>query len=142
MRHGAADGTRGWYVDRLGDYLLSQSERPLATEQKRTLEAHLQQHGVRGIYHKTLSRHIRGTSIAETSPQLVSGEAAGQEITIRENGLQFAIRFQEGYSVGIFLDQRDNRRRLLTGYVAPRFFLNCGTAVQLEAPTGKPAQRC
>ena len=34
--------------------------------------------------------------------------------------MQFALRFDEGYSVGLFLDQRDNRRRLLTRYIAPQ----------------------
>jgi 23S rRNA (cytosine1962-C5)-methyltransferase len=31
------------------------------------------------------------------------------------------LSFNEGYSVGLFLDQRDNRRRLLTGHVAAEF---------------------
>jgi 23S rRNA (cytosine1962-C5)-methyltransferase len=38
-----------------------------------------------------------------------------------ENGLQFEIRFDEGYSVGLFLDQRDNRRRLLVNHVGAEF---------------------
>jgi len=42
---------------------------------------------------------------------------------VRENGLRFALRFDEGYSVGLFLDQRDNRRRLLTRYIAPKLEL-------------------
>ena len=40
---------------------------------------------------------------------------------MRENGLSYELSFQEGYSVGLFLDQRDNRRRLLTGHVAADF---------------------
>jgi 23S rRNA (cytosine1962-C5)-methyltransferase len=40
---------------------------------------------------------------------------------VRENGLRFELSFGEGYSVGLFLDQRDNRRRLLTGHVAAEF---------------------
>lgn len=40
---------------------------------------------------------------------------------IRENGVRYEIRFDQGYSVGLFLDQRDNRRRLLTGHVAAGF---------------------
>ena len=40
---------------------------------------------------------------------------------VRENGLQFELSFTEGYSVGLFLDQRDNRRRLLTRHVASDF---------------------
>ena len=117
--HGASDGWPGWYVDRLGDFLLSQSETPLNARQ----QSHLAQIGapVRGVYHKTLSRHVRGASAADTSPQLALGEAAPDRFTIRENGIQFELSFNEGYSVGIFLDQRDNRRRLLTSHIAPDF---------------------
>jgi 23S rRNA (cytosine1962-C5)-methyltransferase len=35
--------------------------------------------------------------------------------------MQYELSFAEGYSVGLFLDQRDNRRRLLEGYVAAGF---------------------
>jgi len=31
------------------------------------------------------------------------------------------LSFNEGYSVGLFLDQRDNRRRFLTGHIAANF---------------------
>jgi len=34
---------------------------------------------------------------------------------------QFELSFNEGYSVGLFLDQRDNRRRLLARHVAAEF---------------------
>jgi 23S rRNA (cytosine1962-C5)-methyltransferase len=115
--HGASDGWPGWYVERLGDFVLSQSEKPLTELQRKRLE----QIQARGVYHKILSRHVRGTSTGEASPQLVSGEAAPDRFVIRENGIQFELSFTEGYSVGLFLDQRDNRRRLLTGHVAADF---------------------
>jgi 23S rRNA (cytosine1962-C5)-methyltransferase len=35
--------------------------------------------------------------------------------------VRFELSFAEGYSVGLFLDQRDNRRRLLTHHVAAGF---------------------
>jgi 23S rRNA (cytosine1962-C5)-methyltransferase len=117
--HGTSDGRPGWYVDRLGDFLLSQSEASLTKEQNNQLVQFGL--GIRGAYHKTLSRHVRGASTTEASPQPVSGEAAPERFTIRENDTQFELSFNEGYSVGLFLDQRDNRRRLLTGHVAADF---------------------
>jgi 23S rRNA (cytosine1962-C5)-methyltransferase len=117
--HGASDGWPGWYVERLGDFLLSQSETPLTKGQQERL-AQLSP-DIRGAYHKILSRHVRGTSATEASPQLVFGEKAPERFTIRENGIQFELSFNEGYSVGLFLDQRDNRRRLLTGHIAADF---------------------
>jgi 23S rRNA (cytosine1962-C5)-methyltransferase len=58
---------------------------------------------------------------AEVSPQLILGAAAPVRFTVRENGLSFELSFGEGYSVGLFLDQRDNRRRLLCGHVAASY---------------------
>ena len=132
--HGASDGWPGWYVDRLGAWLLSQSEGELKDEQRARLEAigapstgsapsktmHQRAEAalgapIRGAYHKSLSRYVRSAAPAETSPHLLLGEAAPDRFTIRENGVRFELSFSEGYSVGLFLDQGDNRGRLLTG---------------------------
>lgn len=130
--HGASDGWPGWYVDRLGEFLLSQSEQPLSSEQMRLLETWVSGEGlptadgqssvhVRGVYHKLLKRRLRGANVSEAAPQHVLGETAPARFPIRENGAQFELSFNEGYSTGLFLDQRDNRRRFLTGHVAADF---------------------
>lgn len=119
--HGASDGFPGLYIEKLGDYLLSQSENAL-TEPQRARVREISTKSA-GIYHKILSRHVRGASAAEASPQLIQGEAAPERFTVRENGVRFELSFREGYSVGLFLDQRDNRRRLLSGHVAVNFSL-------------------
>jgi 23S rRNA (cytosine1962-C5)-methyltransferase len=49
--------------------------------------------------------------------------------------VRFELSFAEGYSVGLFLDQRDNRRRLLTGHIAagfPLFTTARSSAVQSQ----------
>jgi 23S rRNA (cytosine1962-C5)-methyltransferase len=119
MIHGASDGWPRWYVERVGNFLLSQSEAPLTKQQQDWIAGKGGE--IRGVYHKILSRHVRGASASEASPQLVFGEPAPERFTIRENGIQFELSFNEGYSVGLFLDQRDNRRRLLTSHVAAEF---------------------
>ena len=124
--HGASDGWPGWYVDRLGDFLVSQSEGDLNDAQRRKLAEWLEAFGLQGAFHKILDRQVRKTSIAQASPRPVLGAAAPEEFLVRENGLRFTVSFREGYSVGLFLDQRENRRRLLTGYVAPAFLLRGG----------------
>jgi 23S rRNA (cytosine1962-C5)-methyltransferase len=43
-----------------------------------------------------------------------------------ENGVRYEIRFGEGYSVGLFPDQRDNRRRVMVNHVAPGFQIREG----------------
>lgn len=129
--HGAADGHPGWFVDRFGNFLLSQSEEAMTPERLKVLERLIAQLGAegKGAYHKRLLRQIRGKDTAETSPQLVLGTAAPERFAIRENGVQFEMSFAEGYSPGLFLDQRDNRRRLLTRYVAANFPLPAGGAL-------------
>jgi 23S rRNA (cytosine1962-C5)-methyltransferase len=119
--HGAADRWPGWYVDRLGACLLSQSEGPLTEQQQARLAAWREHFGCRSVYHKPLVRRPREASLAETSPRLVLGEAAPAEWVVKENRAHFALRFQEGGSFGLFLDQRDNRRRLFTGHIAADF---------------------
>ncbi|MGO8927174.1 MAG: pseudouridine synthase [Limisphaerales bacterium] len=122
--HGVSDGWPGWYVERLGDFLLSQSEHGLHPAQREELARLVNSFSARGAYHKILTRQVRRAVPAEASPQLVHGAAAPERFTIRENGLCFELSFAEGYSVGLFLDQRDNRRRLLTGHLAAGFPLS------------------
>ncbi len=113
--HGAADGWPGLYIDRLGEYLLAQSAAPLSVAQKERVQTCASRLGSGAIYHKLLQREGRA------APQCLWGMPAPQEFSIRENGLRFALRLDEGYSMGLFLDQRDNRRRLLTRHVAAGF---------------------
>jgi 23S rRNA (cytosine1962-C5)-methyltransferase len=119
--HGASDGWPGWYVERLGKFLLSQSEQPLRAEQREELARLAKTFSAGGAYHKILSRQVRRTTAAVASPQLVWGEAAPERFEICENGVRYELGFNEGYSTGLFLDQRDNRRRFLTGHITADF---------------------
>jgi 23S rRNA (cytosine1962-C5)-methyltransferase len=119
--HGASDGWAGWFVDKLGDWLLSQSEEPLTAPQNGELARLAKVFSSRGAYHKILSRQVRRSTLAESSPQQAFGEAAPEQFQILENGVRYEMSFNEGYSVGLFLDQRDNRRRLLARHVAADF---------------------
>jgi 23S rRNA (cytosine1962-C5)-methyltransferase len=132
MRHGAADRSGGWYLDQFNGFLLSQSEGALAQQQElERILARLEEGKaskcfppLRGVYEKRLRRQIQSSN--PPSPVWRQGERAPAELLVLENGIRFAVRFDEGYSVGLFLDQRDNRRRLLTGHVAADFELAPG----------------
>jgi 23S rRNA (cytosine1962-C5)-methyltransferase len=139
--HGASDSWPGWFVEKFGDFLLSQSESILSAKQKEELSRLANKFSSKGCYHKILSRQVRRSSPIEASPQLVldsgvpaerrslenideSGflpKAATMTFEILENGVRYEMSFSEGYSVGLFLDQRDNRRRLLTNHIAADF---------------------
>ena len=133
LLHGASDGWPGWYVEQLGDYLLSQSEYPLTTAQTVKLEAMLRASSLRGAYHKLLNRQVRRSATAEASPQLMAGRPAPERFEIRENGVRYELSFAEGYSMGLFLDQRDNRRRFLTRHIAAGF-----RPISPQTPDAKP----
>jgi 23S rRNA (cytosine1962-C5)-methyltransferase len=118
--HGGPDDWPGWYVDRFGDFLLSQSDRGVSDAQQKRLADLARSISARGACHKVMSRDCRKPSL-DHAPQQVLGDGALEEFVVRENGLQFALSFKAGCSVGLFLDQRDNRRRFLTGHVASGF---------------------
>ncbi len=119
---GAADGEPGRYRDRLGAWLLLEgADQPAVAEASTLLGAEEGAPPVQGVYFKQLRRQVRKVTVAEASPQLLSGVAAPERFPVRENGVTFELSMTEGYSVGLFLDQRDNRRRLLLGHVAAGF---------------------
>jgi len=131
--HGASDGWPGWYVDRLGGFLLSQSEHPLQADQRGFLEkAAAGIGGGVGVYHKILDRQVRRSSVEEACPRHVFGTVAPDRFVVRENGIAFELSFEEGYSVGLFLDQRENRRRLLDQMAGPGFPVPAGGAAGKE----------
>ncbi len=66
-------------------------------------------------------------------PQHLAGEAT-PHVTIKENGVSYLIDFTSGYSQGLFLDQREQRRRLIQRSRAGHRVLNlfaytCGFSV-------------
>ena len=138
--HGAADGQNDLYFDCFAEHLLVQAANtkyddaflepflpaPPSDATRRVvaaLKVEIPELQHRSLYLKRLTKDVARTSSSEAQPHLMSGEPAPEPFVIRENGVQYEISFQQGYSVGLFLDQRDNRRRLLTNYIAPHFTL-------------------
>lgn len=117
LLHGAADAHPGCYVDRLGSYVLVQAES--IPEGTFLHTPPLDQ--ASAVYFRRLARDLQRLDASDACPQCLRGDPAPERFEVRENGIRFALGFTEGYSVGLFLDQRDNRRRLLTGHVAADF---------------------
>ena len=119
-RHG--DGAPELAVDRYGEFLVLhayEDEGPL--ELRPTIEA-LSRIGCRGIYLKRRRRttHLPDeASPRDLAPELpVWGEEAPAEIEIHEHGVSYPARLGDGLSTGIFLDQRENRLRLMRASAA------------------------
>lgn len=97
---GAGDGLPGLILETYaGRWLLSTATAQTPPAAVRTW---LQAQGV-SCYWKRLDQHQK------ESPTLLCGPPVNEPFLIKENGLNYEISFQSGYSQGIFLDQRDNR---------------------------------
>lgn len=110
--HGASDGLAGHYVDRLGERLLVSSKTSLDPEM---VESLIVLSGISTVYARRLIRDVRKTRPVEVVPERIAGAPAPSRFPIRENGMTFLASFEEGYSVGIFLDQRRTREQIVRG---------------------------
>jgi 23S rRNA (cytosine1962-C5)-methyltransferase len=114
--NGAGDELPGFTVDRYGPLLVvSHYEQAAeASALAQLIDALDQQVGV-PIYLRRRPRRASGlddeqrAALAPTQPVRGSGPTA---VVVREHGLRYEIRTDEGLSVGLFLDMRPTRRAL------------------------------
>lgn len=117
---GRADGVSGLIAERLGDVIVLQAQRGKiqgGDERIRAAAAwYGEMFGARAVYVKDIPRdrsHADESAIeALQNATPLWGQSAEPEIEIRENGLTFLVRPYDGYTVGLFLDHRENRRRI------------------------------
>ncbi len=75
-------------------------------------------------FERVFGRFLPKQNAERNAPRLLSGDAQRPlERTVRERGVTYAVDFGAGYSVGLFLDQRENRQ-LVRRFTPPRT-LNC-----------------
>jgi 23S rRNA (cytosine1962-C5)-methyltransferase len=116
--NGEGDGLPGLTVDRYGDYLMVQayctgwhSHLKLVTQVLQELLAPA------GIYEKSRpqkTRELEAISDSKCYGRLLAGTKAPELLKVRENGLTFLISLDKGLNTGLFIDQRRNRRDLMT----------------------------
>lgn len=112
----AGDQLPGVTVDVYGDYLVVAllGDEAIAAREAILDAAH--RLGPKGVYVKLRPKHasrIVDTRRDEVAPSKAArGDDAPEPLTVRELGLPFEVRLGDGLSTGIFLDQRDNRRRI------------------------------
>jgi 23S rRNA (cytosine1962-C5)-methyltransferase len=78
-----------------------------------------------GVYiNRVFARLLPKRNAEREPPKLISGDPNAElRTTVFERGLRFAVDFSAGYSVGLFIDQRENRQ--FVRHIAPRRMLNC-----------------
>jgi len=143
--HGAADGVGGLVVERWGDVLTVQLHcGQLHVREDRVqaaMEGLRQQLGARAVYRKVFP-----ADRAQVAPEIGAmhmssqpwlGVPVEEEVPIVENELRFLVRPYDGFSVGLFLEHRENRRRIRTLAEGRRvlnlFSYTCGFSVAAAA---------
>jgi 23S rRNA (cytosine1962-C5)-methyltransferase len=112
----------GW-VERFGRNVLISFKRVLVRE-RLIQELHSWASTVRFDFGRIFARFVPRKNEEREAPRLIFGDATENLQTIAtERHLKFGIDFGAGYSVGLFVDQRENRRYVR--YIAPRRLLNC-----------------
>jgi len=112
----------GW-VERFGCDVLITFKRVLARE-RLIQELYSWASTVRFEFRRIFARFLPRKNEEREAPGLIFGDAAENLQTIAtERHLKFGIDFGAGYSVGLFVDQRENRRYVR--YIAPKRLLNC-----------------
>lgn len=114
--NGAGDGLDGATVDLYGRWaVLSIYDAREPGDVQRMAEA-IVAAGAAGVYVKYRPKHAsrvvdtRRDEIAPREP--IAGAAAPEAFEIVELGVPYEVRLGDGLSTGIFLDQRENRRRV------------------------------
>lgn len=143
--NGEADGTAGLVIERLGDVLIVQLHEgrlklDLNTVERIVRELH-EQLGTRAVYQKVFPRDRAcakaGIADMHKSAEPWMGEPVEPEQVITENDLRFIVRPYDGFSYGLFLEHRNNRRRvreLAAGRrVLNAFSYTCGFSVAAAA---------
>jgi len=112
----------GW-VERFGRDVLISFKRVLTRERLLT-ELHSWAGSVGFQFRRIFARFVPRKSEQREPPRLIFGDPGKNLQTIAtERHLKFGIDFGAGYSPGLFLDQRENRRYVR--HIAPRRLLNC-----------------
>ena len=100
---GSGDGLTEVYIDQLGEnWLLSTHDGMLAEPLHEAVS-----HFGKSVYWKKLDQ------FEKEAPTYLSGPPVEDDFYGRENGLNYKLSFDSGYSQGLFLDQRENRARVI-----------------------------
>lgn len=122
MFDGAGDGIPGVYVDRYGPAAIlsvyddTRWSDDIVSAAAQTILDRLQPAGLEAVYVKRFTRdrtRLGGRAPTESSFQTPRvGTPQPETLTVEEYGVRFEVRPYDGFSTGLFLDHRDNRRAL------------------------------
>ena len=121
--HAEADGLPGLIVDRYGPWLVVQFLAVAVERHKRAIVNALAEYAApQGIFERsdTYTRELENLTPV-TGP--LWGEIPPDLIEIEENGFRFTVDIKSGQKTGYYLDQRENRKRIMP-YLGGKEILN------------------
>ncbi|MEK6643829.1 MAG: class I SAM-dependent rRNA methyltransferase [Planctomycetota bacterium] len=118
--NGSGDGIEGLVIERFGPVLIVQlHEGKIAADLDALRDAIrdvVVPHGIQSVYLKQFVRdrgHVDDAiDVANRNPSAWIGENSPEHLSILEGTCRFIVRPYDGFSVGLFLEQRENRRRV------------------------------
>lgn len=117
----SGDGLLGLTVDIYGQYALMAVTSAAAEAASLGVAEWLVNAGVRGVYRVNRLKSEAGLSVQARAPdEPFAGEAAKGPLTVTEGSLRFQVSLGGELSSGLFLDQRDNRHRILKASAGKR----------------------
>lgn len=112
----------GWVERFGGDVLISYKN--VAARDRLVLELYLWGKAVGFPVNRVFGRFLPKKNEERETPKLMFGDAGENlKTTAQEFLLKYGIDFEAGYSVGLFVDQRENRR--FVRKIVPKRLLNC-----------------
>jgi 23S rRNA (cytosine1962-C5)-methyltransferase len=115
--HAEGDGLEGLTVDVYDRFLVASLYTDEYGEREQGWVRELAALDFAGVYVKRRPRQANELAEGERrerAPELaVTGESAPPSLLVMENGVPFEVRLGDGLSTGLFLDQRDNRARVM-----------------------------
>jgi 23S rRNA (cytosine1962-C5)-methyltransferase len=147
---GAGEGVEGLFIDRYGPGAVLAVHESAGLD-RTDIEALgalvlrvLAEDGVEAVYYKPFLRDRASAGDGESGtpasvlrdPHPLAGTALPERLIVREYDCRYEVRLYDGFSTGLFLDQRENRRAL-AALEPPRalnlFSYTCAFAVPLVA---------
>lgn len=113
--HEHGDGLGGVSCDAYADWAVLSVYSTDALRRAPELAEALLQIGFTGVYLKQrVKADLRHEDLEQLAPSAVfRGEAAPAELVVSEGAMRLVVRLDDGLSTGLFVDQRDNRARVL-----------------------------
>jgi 23S rRNA (cytosine1962-C5)-methyltransferase len=103
----------GVTIDRYGDFAVFAASNADAERRAPELAALLLECGARGVYLKIrMKGDARRRPVEHAPAEPIAGEAAPERLVVSEHGMKIEVELGQGMSTGLFVDQRENRRRV------------------------------